>query len=157
MAVATDPGYTLVKLASGVHSIHSLQYRETFHPVIGPVAEAQALYIRQIQLQERLRRHDGEFVIWDVGLGAAANVLTVLRETREIGCSIRLLSFDHTVEPLQFALLHGESLGYLTGYEDKLKQFIREGRISFSDLEQTVNWELHVADFPTLLKQSTAQ
>jgi len=157
MAVPVDSGYTLVKLASGVHSVHSLEHRETFHPVVGPVAEAQALYIRQIRLQERLRRHDGEFVIWDVGLGAAANVLTVLRETRDIPCSIRLLSFDYTVDPLQFALLHGESLGYLTGYEEKLKQFIREGRISFSDREQTVNWELHVADFPTLLKQAPAQ
>jgi len=157
IAVPADPGYTLVKLANGVHSLHSLQYRETFHPVIGPVAEAQALYIRQIQLQERLKRHQGEFVIWDVGLGAAANVLTVLRETREISCSIRLLSFDHTVEPLQFALLHGQSLGYLVGYEEKLKCFIRDGGLSFSDLQQTVNWELHVADFPTLLKQDSAE
>jgi len=115
------------------------------------------LYIRQIQLHDRLKRHHGEFVIWDVGLGAAANVLTVLRETREIACSIRLLSFDHTVEPLQFALRHGESLGYLTGYEEKLKHFIREGHICFYDLEQKVNWELHIADFPTLLTQPSAQ
>ena len=74
--------YKIVKLASGVHSVHSLAERETFHPVIGPVAEAEALYVKQLRLPERLAAHSGEFVIWDVGLGAAANVLTVLRAIR---------------------------------------------------------------------------
>src|SRR3954463_6716124 len=73
--VSSSPAYTLVKLASGVHSVHSVADRETFHPVIGPSAEAQALYVRQVRLLERLKAREGEFVIWDVGLGAAANVL----------------------------------------------------------------------------------
>src|SRR5467141_1434174 len=63
-------GYKLVKLPSGVHSVHSLAHKETFHPVIGPVAEAEALYVRQLQLRERVEKTGGEFVIWDVGLGA---------------------------------------------------------------------------------------
>ena len=109
-------GYRIVKLASGAHSIHSLAHRETFHPVIGPVAEAEALYVKQLRLVERLRDHHGEFVIWDVGLGAVANVLTVLRATRELKSTIRLVSFDHTMEPLEFALEHQQALGYLDGY-----------------------------------------
>src|SRR2546430_5524808 len=87
--------YRLVKLASGVHSVHSLAHQETFHPVIGPVAEAEALYVRQLGLAERMQSYADEFVIWDVGLGAAANALTVLRATREIEGSIRLVSFDN--------------------------------------------------------------
>ena len=71
-----DSGYRIVKLASGAHSVHSLAHHETFHPVIGPTAEAEALYVRQLGLLDRLRRHTGEFVIWDVGLGAAANPIT---------------------------------------------------------------------------------
>ena len=67
-------GYKLVKLPSGVHSVHSLAHKETFHPVIGPVAEAEALYVGQLQLRERVENTRGEFVIWDVGLGAAASV-----------------------------------------------------------------------------------
>src|ERR1041384_6611401 len=110
--------YKLLKLASGVHSVHSLAHQETFHPVIGPVAEAEALYVRQLGLVERLRGHAAEFVIWDVGLGAVANALTVLRETREIDASIELVSFDNTLEPLKFALAHREALGYLSGYEE---------------------------------------
>ena len=71
--------YKLVQLAGGAYSIRSLAHGETFHPVVGPVAEAESLYVNQLRLRERLQNHVGEFVIWDVGLGAAANALTVLR------------------------------------------------------------------------------
>src|SRR5438876_4549654 len=110
-------GYKLVQLVSGDYSIHSLAHDETFHPVIGPVAEAEALYVRQLGLVEKLRSHSGEFVLWDVGLGAAANAVTVLRAAQEIPGSIHLISFDHTLEPLKFALQHVDKLGYLSGYE----------------------------------------
>jgi tRNA U34 5-methylaminomethyl-2-thiouridine-forming methyltransferase MnmC len=45
--------YTLVPLANGTFSIRLLANGETFHPVIGPMAEAEALYIRQLKLRER--------------------------------------------------------------------------------------------------------
>jgi tRNA U34 5-methylaminomethyl-2-thiouridine-forming methyltransferase MnmC len=149
-------GYKLVKLASGVHSVHSLAHQETFHPVIGPVAEAEALYVRQLGLAERLQHHTGEFVIWDVGLGAAANALTVLRQTTEICASIRLVSFDNTLEPLEFALEHRDSLGYLGGFEEQLKQLLREKQVSFANGKQSVNWNIHLADFPTLIASREA-
>ena len=48
--------------------------------------EAQSLYVEQSALAERLRLHPGEdagnaeeLVIWDVGLGAAANALAAIR------------------------------------------------------------------------------
>jgi tRNA U34 5-methylaminomethyl-2-thiouridine-forming methyltransferase MnmC len=130
-----------------------LEHRETFHPVIGPVAEAEALYVRQLGLRERLRVETGPFVIWDVGLGAAANVLTVLRTTRDIPCSLRFLSFDHTLEPLEFAIQHATELGYPTGYEGHLWDLLREHRLDFAESNQAVRWEVHLADFPTLLMQ----
>jgi len=150
-------GYKLVKLANGVISIHSLAHGETFHPVIGPAAEAEALYVRQLRLADRIRAHRGEFVIWDVGLGAAANALTVLRATREIECSIRLVSFDNTVEPLQFGLKHAAALGYFGDYEWHLQTLAQRGSATFVDGKQAVIWELHLADFPGLLASSGAE
>lgn len=144
--------YKLVQLANGTHTLHSLAYGETFHPVIGPVAEAEALYVHQLQLCGRLNRHSGEFVIWDVGLGAAANALTVLRATRARACAIRLLSFDNTVAPLEFALQHAAKLGYLGSYEDRLQELLRSRRVAFADGPRSVDWELHLADFPSLLE-----
>jgi tRNA U34 5-methylaminomethyl-2-thiouridine-forming methyltransferase MnmC len=155
--VPQTDAYKIVKLANGVHSVHSLVHHETFHPVVGPVAEAEALYVRQLRLVERLQHHPEDFVIWDVGFGAAANALTILRSTREIECSIHLLSFDCTLEPLEFALQHKESLGYFHGYERQLNQLLRQRHVTFGNNRQNVKWDLHLADFPAFIAQPAAQ
>ncbi len=153
-------GYKLVTLANGEHSVHSLAHRETFHPVIGPVAEAEALYVGQLRLRERLARHSGEFVIWDVGLGAAANSTTVLKATSGIACPLRVLSFDHTLEPLEFALAHRDALPFLKGYEDHLVSLTRHHATEFvasGAAGQKVHWTLHLGDFPSLLASPAAE
>jgi len=147
-----NAAYQLVRLNNGICSVRSLADAETFHPVVGPVAEAEALYVNQLRLRERLAKHSGEFVIWDVGLGAAANALTVLRATRDIECSIRLESFDHKAGPLEFALQHTADLGYFGGYETHLQELLRAQRVAFRDGAQSVDWEFHLGDFPLLLE-----
>jgi tRNA U34 5-methylaminomethyl-2-thiouridine-forming methyltransferase MnmC len=124
--------------------------------VVGPVAEAEALYLDQLRLIARLQHCPGVFVLWDVGLGAAANVLTVLRAAREVPCSIHVLSFDRTTEPLAFALHHADELGYLAGYQQHLERLLRDGHVSFNNGRQSVKWESHWADFPALLTQPSA-
>ncbi len=145
------PGYSLVTLANGVRSVRSHAEAETFHPVIGPVAEAEALYVRQLRLRERLAAHRGEFVIWDVGLGAAANALTVLRATRDLSCRLRLVSFDHTLEPLRFALQHAGELGYFDGCESLVAELLANGRAERTNGSQSVLWDVLVGDFPAWL------
>lgn len=145
-------GYRIVQLVSGAYSVHSLAHAETFHPVIGPVAEAEALYVRQLKLPERLRAHSGEFVVWDVGLGAAANAITVLRQTEEIPSRVRLVSFDHTLAPLRFALENAGALGYFGGYEAAVGELLERGKTSFRKRAQEVEWETVEADFPSFLE-----
>jgi tRNA U34 5-methylaminomethyl-2-thiouridine-forming methyltransferase MnmC len=149
-------GYRLVKLACGAHSVHSLTHHETFHPVVGPVAEADALYIRQLGLVDRLRRHHGEFVLWDVGLGAAANPLTLLRAAHDVPASVRVVSFDHTLAPLEFALRHTDCLPYLTGLEPHLRLLLDKRHATFQSGALSVAWNVHLGDFPALLAQPAA-
>lgn len=144
-------GYRIVKLASGAYSVHSLAHAETFHPVVGPVTEAQVLYVNQAHLLKRLRQTSGPFVIWDVGLGAAANALTVVRASSEVPCSLHLISFDHTLAPLDFALRHPSYLEYLAGYEPHLSTLLREHVVSFQAGNCALQWQVQLADFPTLL------
>ncbi len=148
----TRTAYKIVKLASGTHSVHSVAHRETFHPVVGPVAEAEALYVKQLRLLERMAAEPGEFVLWDVGLGAAANVLTVLQATAEALCPLRIISFDHTLEPLEFALKNAEALEYFRGYEALVETLLADRQIQFASGRRQVNWEVRQADFPSLLR-----
>ena len=150
-------GYKLVALANGTRSVHSLAHAETFHPVIGPAAEAEVLYVRQLRIPDRVRGHEGEFVIWDVGLGAAANPVTVLNATRGVACQVRVLSFDQTLEPLRFALGHAGQLPYLAGYQGALSELADVGRVSFNREGQRVTWELEQGDFPELAGSPSAQ
>jgi tRNA U34 5-methylaminomethyl-2-thiouridine-forming methyltransferase MnmC len=108
-------------------------------------------------LVERVAQHQGEFVIWDVGLGAAANALTVLRATRHLSCRIRLLSFDQTMAPLQFALAHADRLGYFGGYEKTVTALADapDHGLEWVEGQQRVHWEVQVADFPALLTTPT--
>jgi len=149
--------YQLVQLKNGTWSVHSELEKETFHPVIGPVAEAEALYVRQLRLGERAAQfHDTEFVIWDIGLGAAANSVTALESLRPWSGTVRMVSFDHTLEPLRFALENSTTLGFLNGYELHVSGLLKTGQIHFSNGPLRVHWETILGDFPTLLASAVA-
>jgi tRNA U34 5-methylaminomethyl-2-thiouridine-forming methyltransferase MnmC len=156
-SLMTASGYRIVRLANGVHSVHSLAHGETFHPVIGPVAEAEAIYVRQLRLGERLPSHPGEFVVWDVGLGAAANALTLLRAARAAPCAVRLISFDHTLEPLRFALNHAQTLGYFGEYQPHVQTLLHKHHVWIRHARQSVEWSFHLGDFPAWLADSTSR
>jgi hypothetical protein len=156
-AVPTD--YCLVYLRNGACSVRALAEAETFHPVIGPAMEAEALYVRQLRLPERVREASGEFVIWDVGLGAAANALTVIRLVREglkeKPAQLRLVSFDLTTDAAAFALEHGVELGYVAGYESALAELIKNHSVKFGDDLLQVEWTLEPGDFPSFISRSS--
>ncbi len=143
--------YQLVPLANGAQTLFSARYGEKMHPGLGPAAEAELLYVQQLQISERLETHAGEFVIWDVGLGAAANALAVLHATREISGQCRLISFDDTGEPLEFALKNGGALGYLSGYQQQISELLRQNRVEFENGKLKVKWEFLLGDFPAFL------
>jgi hypothetical protein len=147
----TESDYELVQVASGAWSVRARIEGETFHPVIGPQAEAEALYVRQMQIASRAAAAKREFVVWDVGLGAAANVLTVLRSLTEVPARVRIESFDHTAAPLKFALTHASELGYVVGFEDPVRNLLAHGETRFQVGACEISWRFHKADFPTWL------
>ena len=127
------------------------------HPGLGPQAEAELLYVRQLNICERLKNNSGEFVIWDVGLGAAANAIAALRATREISGQLRIISFDNTTEPLEFALENAAALGYPAGYENQIAGLLRDRRVEFENGKLKVNWEFQPWRFSGLASQLKIQ
>lgn len=142
--------YTLVPLSNGTSSIRLLANGETFHPVIGPMAEAEALYIRQLKLRERAALED-KFVIWDIGLGAGGNVLTTLHRLKDVPACLHVVSFDHTLGALRFALEHAGALQFPGGFETVIDELLRTRRAEFRHGALQVTWEIYLGDFPGAL------
>ncbi len=142
--------YRLVETPGGC-SVGSVTTGETFHPVAGPEAEARALYLDQLNLVERARqaaREGVEFVLWDVGLGAGGNICTVLRALRDTGARLRVLSFDYTLAPMEFALAHTGQLPFLRGFDAVLRDLIVQREVSLADCGLNGSWSLLPGDFP---------
>ena len=132
-------------------SLRSLERGETFHPGIGPLIEANQLHVDQQRLVERsaaLFKSGEKFVIWDVGLGAAANVLAAIEALTGTRTEIEIHSFDKTTAPAEFAILHAEELGYLSLHQETLGQLLSEREVRVSD---RIHWKLHLDDFGSLL------
>lgn len=141
----TTGGFGLVTVTSGARSVRSLEHGETFHPVVGPMAEARCLHVAQSRLLERAAECARPFVIWDVGLGAGANAVAVLEALSETRCpvGVELRSFDCTAEPLEFALSHAEELGYLARWSGPVAQLLESG----SATVKNVAWHFQRGDF----------
>jgi tRNA U34 5-methylaminomethyl-2-thiouridine-forming methyltransferase MnmC len=143
--------YELVRLPNGASSVRACAYAETMHPAIGPVAEADALYVGQLRLRERMTAQQGRFVVWDVGLGAAANATAVLRAVRSTAATLHMVSFDNTSGPLAFALGNLDGLPYLRDHAPAMEELLARGTTRFQEGSATVEWTLHVGDFPAII------
>lgn len=87
--------------------MRSLAAGEVMHPGVGPVAEAEQLYVRQSRLEERLRAAAATLVVYDVGLGAGSNAFAAraASERAPAGAArLTLISFEHDLGALALAL-----------------------------------------------------
>jgi queuine tRNA-ribosyltransferase len=122
--------------------MRSLLYGETFHPVVGPMVEARGLHVAQSRLVERAEEL-GHLVVWDVGLGAAANAIAAIEAAREASSSIEIHSFDHSLAPLEFAIQNAASLGYLRPWNETVQMLVSKRRVAIGN----TTWFFHPGDF----------
>ncbi len=138
--------FNIVTVAAGTRSLRSLEHGETFHPVVGPMAEARGLHVAQSRLAERSRATTGRFIVWDVGLGAAANSIAVVEALYSSRVPVELHSFDCTLAPARFALQHATELGYLGTWLALLDSLLANGTAQAG----AIRWHLHLGDFRAL-------
>lgn len=139
--------FEIVDLKSGIKSLRLIENNETFHPGIGPIAEANILHVDQHDFAARagqLKAVGESFVLWDVGLGAAANVVAAIEAFKGIDADFEIHSFDRSLSALEFALEHTEDLDYLIPYREDCLKFLKDG---FLELTPRIRWYLHVGDF----------
>jgi tRNA U34 5-methylaminomethyl-2-thiouridine-forming methyltransferase MnmC len=155
--------FEIVSVKSGVRSLRCLGTGEIFHPVVGPMIEARTLHVGQQRLLERAAAcQNRPFVIWDVGLGAAANAIAVLEafENRPSGLPpvrVELHSFDQTREPLEFALSHAQELGYILPHAAAVAALLEEAASGLvKDSAAPLRWRFHEGDFREMMKPGAA-
>jgi queuine tRNA-ribosyltransferase len=91
---------------------------EIMHAGLDPAGEAEALYVAQSRLAERLREATAApLVLWDVGLGAAHNAMAALRRCEASGDQeqrpVHLVSFENDVAALRLALRNAARFPHL--------------------------------------------
>lgn len=89
------------------------------HPGVGPLVEAEQLYVRQSRLRERLVAGEGgevnRLVLFDVGLGAGSNALaarSASEELPEAAARLELISFERDLGAFELALTAGDAFGW---------------------------------------------
>ncbi len=103
----------------GFASIRQSSSGEIMHMRTPPMEEAHSLYVEQSQLVGRVRLATTEpLVIWDVGLGAAANAMAAIQcyeAQASLGAvrPLRLISFENDLDSLRLALRHDDKFPYL--------------------------------------------
>lgn len=148
------PVFEIVKTTTGVVSIRNKIVNEIMHNPVGPWLEANSLYINQSKLKDLLQDGNApELVVFDVGLGAAANALAALYSARPRDGAVstprklRIVSFERDLELLKFAIAHADRFEHFQGYENILTEFLQNKTWS----EGNISWELRHGDFLKLI------
>jgi len=111
--------YEIHTAAAGFSSIRHRASGEIMHSVTPPIEEARTLYIGQSRLAERLREPVAEpLVIWDVGLGAAANAMAAIHCYEELAATraprpLQIVSFENDLDSLRLAMSYRRRFPYL--------------------------------------------
>src|SRR3954465_11768016 len=87
--------YEIHRAWEGFASIRQISSGEIMHSRTDPIEEARQLYVEQARLTERLRSESP--IIWDVGLGAAANAMAAIEcyEKSSSTRGLRIISFEN--------------------------------------------------------------
>ncbi|MCA1658082.1 MAG: tRNA-guanine transglycosylase, partial [Verrucomicrobiaceae bacterium] len=117
--------YEVHKAWEGFASIRQISSGEIMHSRTAPMEEARTLYVEQSNLAERVRLAANEesapatgLVIWDVGLGAAANAMAAINCYEEQAAAgpvrpLRMVSFENDLDSLRLAFRHNRDFPYL--------------------------------------------
>ncbi len=145
--------YEVHVAAEGFASIRQISSGEIMHSRTPPIEEARLLYVEQSRLAERLRPVDDEatpVVIWDVGLGAAANAMAAIQcyeAQAAAGGPLRamhVVSFENDLDSLRLALTYNRDFLYLR--HGGPAGILESGRWQSRELPG-LSWELVAGDF----------
>ena len=140
--------YEIHRAWEGFASIRQISSGEIMHSRTDPIEEARQLYVEQSRLAERLRSES--LILWDVGLGAAANAMAAI-ECYEKSSSVqplRIISFENDLDSLRLALANSRHFPYLG--VDAANAIMTDGEWR----DRNLRWSLLLGDFLERMNQA---
>jgi tRNA U34 5-methylaminomethyl-2-thiouridine-forming methyltransferase MnmC len=127
------------------------------HSAIGAEREAQELYLAQASLADRaLRCPAGPLVLWDVGLGIAANSWLAIEAWLGAGGSrgLHVVSFEDRPDALELALARAADFPWLQRGGDAARRLLSGG--DWVSSSGRARWSLVRGDFRSGLDRAPA-
>jgi queuine tRNA-ribosyltransferase len=153
-AVVTNAvGCEVVITRSGAPAMLDRAFGELMHPIVGPLVEAEHIYIAPSRLEERLAQAgDGAFVLLDVGLGAGSNAIAAWKVSERMPATARrleIVSFERSLEAMQLASsdAHAPSFGFEGSAGDAARALLATSR---HETPRTT-WRLVQGELPATL------
>ena len=151
--------HEIVRTRGGALAMRSLADGEVMHPGVGPLVEAEQLYVRQSRLRERLiAKHCAQvdrLVLFDVGLGAGSNALAARSASEglpDAAARLELVSFERDLGALELALAAGEAFGWRGEAADAARALLAHG----DHQTARTHWRLVRGDILESLPRQTA-
>jgi queuine tRNA-ribosyltransferase len=147
--------HEVVRTRKGLVAMRSLDAGEVMHPGVGPLVEAEQLYVRQSRLGERLCSTPGRnLVLFDVGMGAGSNAVAAWTESERAPAGtarLELVSFERDLGALALALRHPSDFALDGESGEAARALLAQGR---HETERTC-WRLHHSDIGDGLASET--
>ncbi len=157
--------YEVHRAWEGFASIRQISSGEIMHSRTAPMEEARKLYVEQSNLAQRIRLSPAEdlenaspLIIWDVGLGAAANAMAAIRCYEDQAAQgsvrpLRIISFENDLDSLRLAFRQMREFPYL--HHAGPAGILKNGRWQ-SRQHAGLNWLLLFGDFLETMARAPA-
>jgi queuine tRNA-ribosyltransferase len=148
--------YEIHRAWEGFSSIRQISSGEIMHSRTDPTQEARQLYVEQSRLAERLRENSiTPLILWDVGLGAAANAMAAIECFKKSSAPrpLRIFSFENDLDSLRLALSKPENFPYL---QVEAANAIVSGGEWRSTSHPRLTWQLLHGDFLETMSRAVA-
>jgi queuine tRNA-ribosyltransferase len=145
----------VVVTQSGARAMRDRVTGEVMHPVVGPLVEAERLYLSPSRLKSRLSEPGVEpLVLLDVGLGAGSNAALAFQVSESLTDSTRVLvieSFDRSTAALEVALepQNASAFGLVGTVENAARELVRVG----SHVTSRTRWHFRQGDALSTLEE----
>ncbi len=143
--------YEIIRQHGGFYSVRQTSSGEIMHSVSDPAAESRKLYAEQTRLAETAcTPAAGDFIIWDVGMGAATNVMAVITEYERLCDSghelqpLCIISFENDLDPLKLVVKNPSLFHHVRHAAPGA--LLATG--NWSSKKYSIRWQLAPGDFP---------